>query len=245
MSSYGLSGKTVLITGASSGIGAAAARLFANEGAKLILLGRDAKRLQALKIEIAQASAQAFAFDITNEVALADCFQQIKTLDIAINNAGYEGAIGDITDLTLKDFDEAMNVNVRALWNCMQHEIKYFRGKGQAGTIVNVSSIAGHIALPTSSLYVGAKHAVNGLTKSLAIEQIPFKIRINAVSPGGVETPMLKRIFEDGFQPVIESTPLGRIAKPMEIAEAIVWLASERSSFVVGENLVIDGGRTV
>lgn len=246
-------GQTVLVTGATGGIGSACAEHFARQGADLILFGRDSKKLQVLekKITLLQSKAKAkgtvqiAAFDITDEKALAIAFKSVTSLDVAVNNAGFEGAIGEIGDVTLGDFDQCMNINVRAVFSCMQKEVSFFRKKKKPGRIINISSIAGLIALPTSSLYVAAKHAVNGLTKTVAIEQIKHGIRVNAVCPGGVETAMLKRIFPKDFKMVEQSTPLGRIAQPAEIAETVAWLASEKSSFVVGHCLVADGGRTV
>jgi NAD(P)-dependent dehydrogenase (short-subunit alcohol dehydrogenase family) len=240
--------KTVLITGAGSGIGLATAELFASLGAHVVLNGRDVKRLKKAEAaceKLGDGKVTVFAADLTDPKKVTELFKSLKDLDVAVNNAGFEGQIGEIADLSLEDFDAAMGINVRALFQCMQEEIKFFRKKKKPGAIVNVSSIAALIGLPSSSLYVAAKHAVNGLTKAAALEQIQYKIRINAVCPGATETGMLSRIYKGDLKAAAASNPIGRLGEPKEIADAIAWLASGHSSFVVGHCLVADGGRTV
>lgn len=239
-------GKTVLITGASSGIGKAVAMSFARHQAKLLLVGRNRINLEATasSARTLGAEAEVVVLDLADQSNVTRFFSGITELDVAINNAGTEGRIDDIVDLTLSHFDDVMNINVRALFQCLQAEVSLMRKTQRPGVIVNVSSIAGLIGIPTSSLYVASKHAVIGLTKAVALEQIQHGIRINAVCPGGVETPMLERIFPGNVDAAGAGHPIGRNARPSEIADSILWLASRASSFVVGHSLVVDGGRT-
>ncbi len=247
MSERSFTGKTVFISGAGSGIGEATALLFAEEGANLILVGRRLEALKntALKAKNFGAKVEIISLDINDTSALRKLISDFPQLTIAVNNAGIEGSIGDTLDLSDADFDSIMNTNVKALWVCMQEQIRYFREKDQPGNIINISSIAGIRGFPESSLYVASKHAVIGLSQSVALEQIKYGIRINVVSPGSVDTAMLRRIFPEGLHGLTESQPLKRAGSPMEIAQAIAWLASEQSGFVVGHNLVVDGGKTI
>ena len=240
-------GKTVLVTGGGTGIGRATAIAFARQGAHLILIGRTRSTLDDSAAEVRKwgGTADVAQFDLCDEKKTHQFFTNIKHLDVAVNNAGTEGRIAEISQLRMQDFDEAMTGNVRSLFQCLQEEINVFRRTRAHGSIVNVSSVAGMIGIPTSSLYVASKHAVIGLTKSVALEQIRHGIRINTVCPGGVATPMLERIFPGGLDPVGQTYPIGRVAKPEEIADAILWLCSRHSSYVVGHSLVVDGGRTV
>ena len=240
-----LAGKIVLVTGASSGIGTATALAFAERGSHLILTGRNLDALVdvSVKAKAFGVKAQVEALDITDDAKLAK-FLSAVDYDIAVNNAGIEGKIADTTALSLADFDEVMDVNVRSLWQCLQGEVAHFRARRKSGAIVNVSSVAGLSGIPTSSLYVASKHAVVGLTKAVALEQIPHGIRINAVCPGLIETPMLDRVYPNGYGQVAAQHPVGRPGRPGEVAELIVWLASAASSFVVGQALAVDGGRT-
>jgi NAD(P)-dependent dehydrogenase (short-subunit alcohol dehydrogenase family) len=240
--------KTVLITGAGSGIGKAIALAFAKEQANLILVGRNQSRLETLARECKafDVSIETFSVDVSNETQVREFFSRNIKFEIAVNNAGIEGKIGDTAELSLKDFDEVMNTNVRGLWQFMQEEIKHFRQSNCKGAVVNVSSIAGILALPNSSLYVASKHAVIGLTKTVALEQIRYGIRINAVCPGAVHTPMLERVMgSTKIENILKNQPIGRIAAPSEIADAVMYLASERASYVVGHSLVVDGGLSV
>jgi NAD(P)-dependent dehydrogenase (short-subunit alcohol dehydrogenase family) len=240
--------KKVLITGAGSGIGKATAIKFAQKQSQLILVGRTLHKLNEVgdickkltnKVELV-------CLDLTNDAEVRSLFSEDREFDIAINNAGIEGVIADTVDLSVKDFDIIINNNVKSLWQCLSAEIRHLRSKRKAGNIVNVSSIAGILGIPQSSLYCMSKHAIIGLTKSVALEQIAHNIRINSICPGAVNTPMLERVMapqkSDSY---IKSQPIGRLADTVEIAEAIYWLASEKSSYVVGHSLVVDGGISV
>lgn len=241
------SNKCVFISGAGTGIGAATAELYAKLGADLVLVGRRIQNLEATA-KVAQdfgSKVSIHALDVNDTNALQKLISALPQLDIAINNAGIEGAIGDIINLTSQDYDILMNTNVKSLWLSMQSQIRWMRERQKPGQIINVSSVAGIRAFAESSLYVGSKHAVIGISQAAAIEQIKYGIRINIVSPGAVDTPMLSRIFSKNMEALSKAQPIKRLAQSKEIAEAIVWLTSEKSSFVVGHNLVIDGGKTL
>lgn len=241
------SNKTVFITGAGTGIGAATALLYAKEGADLVLIGRRKENLEETAIAASNFGAKVsiHSLDVNNTKSMNQLIVSLPKLDIAINNAGIEGAVGDIINLTSDDYDILMNTNVKSLWLCMQEQIRWFRSHQKPGQIINISSVAGIRAFAESSLYVGSKHAVIGMSQAVAIEQIRHGIRINIVSPGAVETPMLTRLFSKNMEALSKAQPIRRLAQPQEIAEAILWLTSEKSSFVVGHNLVIDGGKTL
>jgi len=241
------SNKTAFITGAGTGIGAATALLFAKEGADLVLVGRRKENLETTA-KIASdfgSKVSIHSMDVNDNTSLKNLITSLPQLDIAVNNAGIEGALGDIINLTSDDYDILMNTNVKSLWLCMQEQIRWMRDHQKPGHIINISSVAGIRAFAESSLYVGSKHAVIGISQSAALEQIRYGIRINVVSPGAVDTPMLSRIFSKNMDALSKAQPIKRLAQPQEIAEAIAWLSSEKSSFVVGHNLIIDGGKTI
>lgn len=240
--------KTIFISGAGSGIGAATALLFAKEGARLILVGRRKEKLEAIAAQAASeygTITSIHSLDLNDTKSLRQLTSNLPHLDVAINNAGIEGAVGDITQLTAEDYDLLMNTNVKGLWISMQEQIRWMRSHQKSGNIINISSIAGIRAFPESSLYVASKHAVIGMSQAVALEQISHGIRINIVSPGTVDTPMLSRLFANSLEALANSQPAKRLARPQEVAEAILWLASDKSSFMVGHNLVIDGGKSI
>ena len=186
--------------------------------------------------------------DVANEDDVRSLVDKtVKTygrLDYAFNNAGTEETMTSLVDQTSDVFDQIMNVNVKGVWLCMKYEIpQMIRTEG--GAIVNMSSVAGVMGFPQMPIYVASKHAVLGLTKSAALEYAKSGIRINAVAPGGVETDMLERVGEDNkqFVETLKSMhPIGRIGDPEEIANAVVWLLSDKASFVLGHTLLLDGG---
>jgi NAD(P)-dependent dehydrogenase (short-subunit alcohol dehydrogenase family) len=240
--------QTALITGASEGIGRATAKLFAERGANLILVARNESRLQDLKSELSSygVNISIFKVDIADTKAVDEFFKQAPPFDYAVNNAGTEGKISEVQELTLDDYSEVFDLNVRGLWLCMQNEVSHFRKNKKPGAIVNLSSILGFMGAAGSSLYGGSKHAVIGFTKSVAVEQINHGVRVNCVSPGAIDTAMIRRVLnkpEDHQFKNLE--PLSRVAPAEEVAEAIVWLASSASKHINGHNLVIDAGRTV
>lgn len=238
--------KKVLITGASKGIGRATALAFAKEGAELILVARSKDDLEILSKELStlHCSHHIFCLDLIKTENIDRLFGEIEYADVSVNNAATEGALGPITSLRLKDYDACLDLNLKSVWYCLKKEIEGLISQKKSGTIVNVSSIAGLIGLPESSLYVASKHAINGLTKSLAIEQIKNGIRINTICPGPIETNMLSRVVEGDLLSTAKANPTGRNGRPEEVAQGILWLASEASSYVVGHCMSVDGGET-
>ncbi|PYC83767.1 short-chain dehydrogenase [Streptomyces tateyamensis] len=247
-----LAGKVVLVTGASSGIGAAAARVFAEEGAALVLTARREDRLAELAGELAAGGAQVaqLAGEITDgahvaaTVALA--VGRFGRLDGAFNNAG-TGA--NPVPLHLMDdevYDTLMDVNARGVWLCLKHQIAAMLETG-GGAIVNTSSVAGVVATPVAAPYVASKHAVVGLTRAAAVEYAKHGIRVNAVLPGLTRTELVEEWFAryPGIeQQLQQAAPQSRTADPAEVAQAAAWLLSDRSSFVTGAAVPVDGGAT-
>lgn len=245
--------KIVLITGGSTGIGQATALAFAREGAIIVIAGRRAqvgeKTVALLKAEAGEACF--IQADVTVEADVASLIEQIIArygrLDIAFNNAGSVGG-GPITELSEAVWDETMAINLKGTWLSMKYEIQQMLTQG-SGTIVNMSSnIGGHIARPMMAPYAAAKAGVLALTQVAALEYIKSGIRINAVSPGPIRTPLSKReaeTDEERDQRVAQALPIGRVGLPEEVAEAVLWLSSSASSFVVGHDVVLDGGFSI
>ncbi|TSB31837.1 glucose 1-dehydrogenase [Streptomyces sp. NBC_01525] len=248
-----LSGKVSLITGSSSGIGAAAARVFAREGSAVVLTARREDRLAALVKELRQAGADA-EYVVADVIRADDMRRAVEftverfgRLDAAFNNAGY--AVGR-TPLHLMDdevYDPIMDTNVRGLFNCLRPEISTMLESGNGGAIVNTSSVGGLVASPVAAPYVASKHAVIGLTKAAAAEYGGQGIRVNAIAPGTTRSELVEEWYAQN--PEIEkelhrTTPQPRTAEPEETAEAAAWLCSDRSSYVTGATLPVDGGFT-
>ncbi|QPH56050.1 glucose 1-dehydrogenase [Pontivivens ytuae] len=249
--------KIVLITGATSGIGEAAAHAFAREGATVIVNGRRAEKGAAVvaAIQAAGGKAEFLQGDVSDEGTIAGIVDIVVAkygrLDIAFNNAGVEGKMGDRTaDQTQADYDENIGVNIGGVFWAMKHEIRAMLAHG-GGSIVNTASIFSQIGMPGMALYTASKHAVLGLTRAASIEYAKDGIRINAVSPGGVETEMFERAAgpleqnSEGRQFFTNFHPMGRISQPEEQAEAVLFLASEKASFVNGANLAVDSGWSI
>ncbi|MDI3408234.1 SDR family NAD(P)-dependent oxidoreductase [Streptomyces cavernicola] len=249
-----LDGKVALITGASSGIGAAAARVFVREGARVVLFARREARLKELTAELSASGADAVycAGDVQDsadvERAVAHAVQTYGRLDVAFNNAGTGGELAPLHLLDDAAYDLVMDTNVRGVWNCLRHEIRAMTAAPEGGgAIVNTSSVAGLVAPSVPAPYIAAKHAVIGLTKAAAVEYAADGIRVNAIAPGLTRSEMVEDWFarvpgqEDRSK---ASAPQNRVAAPEEVAEAAAWLCSDRSSFVTGATLPVDGGRT-
>lgn len=245
-------GKVALVTGGGSGIGRATAIAFAREGAKVVIGNRNVQRGEETVAMIKKAGGTA-SFKrtdvlVTKEIeALVD--HAVKTyggLDLAFNNAGVEGDVAPLVDQSEANYDAVMNVNVKGVWLSMKYEIPRMLERG-GGAIVNCSSIAGVIGFPKVAIYIASKHAVVGLTKTAALEYSAQGIRINAVNPAVIDTEMVDRLAvgqnmkKDDLVPL---HPIGRLGRVEEIAEAVVWLCSKRSSFVTGHSLMVDGGFT-
>ena len=250
----GLDGKVVLVTGAASGIGRATAKAFAAEGATLALVDRDAGGLRTVREEIVAAGGRAttHVIDVSKSAEVDDAHDEIavehRHIDVAFNNAGVIEPVGWLHDTPEGSWDRVISVNLKGVWLCMRAQLRHMFAR-QAGVIVNTSSAAGLVGAPGTSPYTTAKHGVIGLTRTAALEYATSGIRINAVAPGTVQTPMnatFSRQANDPFAdaPVRHGHPNGRLARPEEIADAVLFLASERSTFATGSTLVVDGGYT-
>lgn len=244
-------GAVTLITGGSSGIGRATAVTFGREGANVVVAsrtetnGEETVRL----VEDAGGKATFIETDVTSETDIERMVEHAVStyggIDYAVNNAGNMGVRGPLTDRTEEEWEYTMGVNLKGVWLSMKHEIPHLRERG--GAIVNMASEFGHVGVEEFSLYVASKHGVVGLTRAAALEYADQGIRVNAVSPAAIDTPMHRDQFgsseavQEAFGP---AHPLGRVGTPKEVADATVWLCSDKSSFVTGHSLLIDGGFT-
>jgi NAD(P)-dependent dehydrogenase (short-subunit alcohol dehydrogenase family) len=246
-------GKVALVTGGGSGIGRATAIAFGRDGAQVVIGNRNVQRGEETVSMIRDAGGKA-TFRRTDVLVAAEIEalvdHAVKThgrLDIAFNNAGIEGDIQPtIVDQTEANFDAVMGVNVKGVWLCMKYEIPRMLEQG-SGAIVNCSSVAGVIGFPGIGIYVASKHAVIGLTKTAALEFSAKGIRINAVNPAVIDTEMVDRLADGMNMKKNDLTtfhPIGRIGRVEEVAEAVLWLCSDRASFVTGHSLIVDGGFT-
>jgi NAD(P)-dependent dehydrogenase (short-subunit alcohol dehydrogenase family) len=249
-----LEGKAAVITGAGRGIGRATALLFAREGARVMVsdVSVDGARETVSLINAAGGQARSHTGDVTKAADVGDLLSAtIKAfgrLDCAFNNAGVSGyqvgAAGQRTaDWPEEAFDRMVEVNLKGVWLCMREELRQMVKQG-GGAIVNTASIAGLVGLPTSSIYVAAKHGVIGLTKTAAIEYAADGIRVNAVAPGYIETEMIKDAMARRGEQIMAATPMRRLGQPIEIAEMVCWLCSDRAAFVTGAAYNVDGGYT-
>jgi NAD(P)-dependent dehydrogenase (short-subunit alcohol dehydrogenase family) len=245
-----LRGKVGIVTGGTSGIGRDAAVLFAKGGVKVVVAGR--REVEGKEtIELVRAAGGDGLF-VKTDVAIAAEVQALvrKTvekfgrLDIAFNNAGIEGNLLPIVEQPEEDWDRTIDINLKGTWLCLKYEIQQMLKQGGGGAIVNMASVAGLIGSAGFATYCASKHGVMGLTKSAALETARNGIRINVVCPAVIETPMGERIFGGPeIRPyAVGLHPMGRFGTPMEVAEAVVWMCSDRASFMTGQSLVLDGG---
>jgi NAD(P)-dependent dehydrogenase (short-subunit alcohol dehydrogenase family) len=239
--------KVVLITGAASGIGRAAALAFAAEGARVAILDRSLDALEAVHASLKNAGSEvlAMACDVSSpdqvEGAIKQLDDRFGRLDVAFNNAGVENKAAPVHEIDLAEWDRILGINLRGTFICMKHELAQMVKQG-GGAVVNTSSGAGIRGVAGGAAYAASKHAIIGLTRSAALDYAKQNIRVNAVLPGNIETPMMERFTGGDIQKAIDLEPVGRLGKPEEIAEAVLWMASDLGSFVTGAATVIDGG---
>jgi NAD(P)-dependent dehydrogenase (short-subunit alcohol dehydrogenase family) len=244
---HGLAG---MVTGGASGIGRATAIAFAREGARVVVADLDTAAIEAKEtVDLITAAGGEAIFvptDVSDEAQVQRLVDiTVSTfggLDFAFNNAGIL-AVGFTIDVEVADFERIFDIDVKGVWLCMKHQIRYMMNHG-GGSIVNTASEAGLVGTPLAGPYVGAKHAVVGLTKTAAGEYANMGIRINAIAPGAIATPMVLTLPAEAQQSLLAPQPLNRFGQPEEVAEAVVFLSSSKASFILGTVLSIDGGAT-
>jgi NAD(P)-dependent dehydrogenase (short-subunit alcohol dehydrogenase family) len=246
-------GKVAFITGAANGIGRAAALAFARQGASVVVADVSEQRNETVRlIEEAGGRALAVSCDVSHaedvKAALNKAVDAFGRLDFAFNNAGVEQKkLSPVAELDETEWDRIQNIDLRGVFLCMKYEIPLILKQG-GGAIVNTSSGAGVIGIKGNPAYTAAKHGVIGLTRSAALDYAAQNIRINAVCPGYIDTPMMQRFTggtPEGRAKVISEEPVGRMGKPEEIAATVLWLCTESAGFVIGHALVVDGGQTI
>jgi len=249
---YDFTGQVALVTGASSGMGLATAQAFAQAGAAVVLADINTSAVDAATDEVAAAGHQVLGLtcDVSSEDQVAAVVEQTTStfgrLDMAFNNAGIMVPLTDAAEEPAESFDRVNVVNYRGVWACMKHELRQMRTQG-SGAIVNCSSLGGLVGGAGRAAYHGSKHGILGLTRSAALEYAPRGIRINAVCPGTIDTPMVADMIDnDHFDAsaAIANQPIGRLGRADEIAAAVLWLCSPGASLVVGVALPVDGGYT-
>ena len=241
----------VLITGALTGIGRATAIAFANEGARLVVSGRHNDEGQRLVAELRKLGTEAefLRSDVRHEDDVRTLVDQTVArfgrLDVAVNNAGTEGKPGPVTEQTADSYAATFDTNVLGTLLSMKHELRVMLAQGH-GSIVNVSSTYGRTGAPGASVYVASKHAVEGLTKSAALEAAGCGVRVNVVAPGPIETGMLNRFTgtDDRKAGLVAGVPLRRTGRPEEVAQTIVFVSSDKAPFITGASFAVDGGKT-
>jgi NAD(P)-dependent dehydrogenase (short-subunit alcohol dehydrogenase family) len=247
MYSQPLAGRRALVTGAGGGIGGAASVALAAAGAAVTLLGRSVAPLELVAERIRSAGGEATVSraDVTDVASVASALDALAVHDVVVNAAGANKP-EPFTEIELETFDSLFALNVRGLFIVTQHQVRRMLAEKRAGVIVNVSSQMGHVGAPNRSVYCATKHAVEGITKALGVELAPHGIRVVAVAPTWIETPLTKPFFEVAAfkREVLANLPIGRLGQPEDVAGAIVFLASDSASLVTGTSLLIDGGWT-
>lgn len=249
---FSFANQVALVTGAGSGMGLATAKAFAEAGAAVALVDVHEDAVHSVAEELIWLGHKAIAVrcNVADEDDVAAMVEETVSvfgrLDAAFNNAGVQSPAVEIADASGDEFDRVNAVNLRGIWTCMKHELRHMRAQG-SGAIVNCSSIGGLIGLPGRATYHASKHGVIGLTKSAALEYAPKGIRINAICPGTIDTPMVADMLAKepvAMQHILRDQPIGRLGRPEEIASAVLWLCSPGASFVIGHALAVDGGYT-
>jgi NAD(P)-dependent dehydrogenase (short-subunit alcohol dehydrogenase family) len=245
--------KVALVTGAGAGIGLATAKAFAEAGASVALADWNEKAVRSTAEELVAQGHKALAIhcDVADDAQVEAMVEQTVAtfgrLDAAFNNAGVQSPLAETADTSAQDFDRVNAINLRGIWSCMKYELLRMREQG-SGAIVNCSSIGGLVGIAGRGIYRGSKHGVLGLTKCAALEYASRGIRINAVCPGIIETPMVADMLvreAEAMKELMKDVPMARLGRPEEIAAAVLWLCSPGASFVIGHALVVDGGYTV
>jgi NAD(P)-dependent dehydrogenase (short-subunit alcohol dehydrogenase family) len=240
-------GKVAFVTGAASGIGRATAVAFAAEGAKTAITDRSDDALEQLRAEIEAAGGEVLAIscDVSEpeqvKAAVARTVARFGRLDCAFNNAGIENKATPVHEIDLAEWDRIIGINLRGTFTCMKYELAQMVAQG-SGVVVNTSSGAGIRGVAGGAAYAASKHAIIGLTRSAALDYAKQGIRVNAVLPGNIATPMMDRFTGGDVQKAIDLEPVGRLGRPEEIAEAVLWMCSDLGGFVTGAATVIDGG---
>ncbi|MFF9607245.1 glucose 1-dehydrogenase [Streptomyces sp. NPDC014684] len=249
---YDFTGQVALVTGAASGMGLATARAFAHAGAAVVLADLDRPAAEAAAKSLTDDGHQALGVgcDVADEdqaqAMVERAVQTFGRLDMAFNNAGIQVPPTDAAEERAEDFDRVNAVNLRGIWTCQKHELRQMRTQG-SGAIVNCSSLGGLVGLPERAAYHASKHGVIGLTRSAAVEYAARGIRINAVCPGTIDTPMVAGMLEgqaEAMAEIMKQQPIGRLGTAEEIANAVLWLCSPAATFVIGVALPVDGGFT-
>ena len=250
---YDFKGQVALVTGAASGMGLDTARAFAKAGAAVTLADVSEAALQQAVDEITAAGGKAIGVvcDVSDEAQVAAMVKRtvdaFGRLDAAFNNAGIQVPASEIADQSIEDYDRISAINQRGVWACMKHELAQMREQG-SGAIVNCSSIGGLTGRALIAAYHGTKHGVIGLTRSAALEYATRGVRVNAVCPGTIDTPMVSSMLDKGMlsmDDLLRDLPMKRLGRGEEIADAVLWLCSSGSTFVTGQALAVDGGFTV
>jgi NAD(P)-dependent dehydrogenase (short-subunit alcohol dehydrogenase family) len=240
-------GKVAFVTGAASGIGQATAVAFAAEGARVAILDLPETALHEIAHAVANAGGEVLtlACDVSKpgevEAAVARTVERFGRLDIALNNAGVENKAAPVAEIELEEWDRILDINLRGTFVCMKHELAQMVRQG-GGVVVNMSSGAGIRGVAGGAAYAASKHAIIGLTKSAALDYAKSNIRVNAVLPGNIETPMMDRFTGGDIQKAMDLEPVGRLGKPEEIADAVLWMSAELGAFITGASISVDGG---
>jgi NAD(P)-dependent dehydrogenase (short-subunit alcohol dehydrogenase family) len=247
------SGKVALVTGAASGMGLATAQAFAEAGAAVVMADfrEDTVDAEAQKLAAAGKKVIALGCDVSDETQVeqmvARTVAEFGRLDAAFNNAGVMARIAPTADSTREDWDRVIGINLRGVWSCMKYELRHMERQG-SGAIVNNASVGALTGNPGIGSYIASKHGVVGLTRTAALEYIKHGVRVNAVNPGLIDTPIARDVVsgdEQAYVEIAKNVPIARAGRPEEIASAVLWLCSPGASYIVGHALTVDGGMTV